>query len=250
MKILLTNDDGIYAEGINALYEVLSKKHEVFVIAPAEERSGSSNAITFKDCIKAREIAKNKFAVEGFPADCVNLGLKGDIIPKVDLVVSGINHGPNLGEDIHFSGTVAGARVAFIYNVSGIAISVDCKGKSNHFKDAAIFLLQYLDESAIFSMNKSWFLNINYPDIPLNKILGIRYSSLGKRKYNDFYKVTGREKDKINLQYNPAIGESDNEKSDISEVNQGYISITPLLLDCTDYEFLDKIQNAGIEDIA
>ncbi len=251
MNILLTNDDGISAEGINALYEALSERHNVFIIAPEEERSGSSNAITFKDSIFARAVAKDKFAVDGYPADCVNLGLRGDIIPRVDLVVSGINHGPNIGDDIHFSGTVGGARVAYIYGVSGIAISVNCKGKSNYFNDAARFLLKYIEESDLFTNDKCSFLNINYPDLPGNKILGVKYSPLGRRNYNDFYKVTGRENGKINLQYNPVIGASKNDGSDISEVKKGYITITPLLLDCTDYEFLYKIKNnSDFEDIA
>jgi 5'-nucleotidase len=251
MNILLTNDDGISAKGINALYDVLSEKHNVFIIAPEEERSGSSNAITFKDNIKARTIANNKFAVEGYPADCVNLGMNSNIIPKMDIVVSGINHGPNIGEDVHFSGTVGGARVAYIYGISGIAISINCSRKSHYFNDAANFLLKYIEESDLFADNHCIFLNINYPDLPANKILGVKYTSLGKRNYNDFYEVTGRENEKINLQYKPGIGESANDGSDISEVKKGYITITPLLLDCTDYEFLYKIKSASdFEEIA
>jgi 5'-nucleotidase len=243
MNILLTNDDGISAQGINALYEVLSKKHNVFIIAPEEERSGSSNAITFKDHIKARMIDENKFAVEGYPADCVNLGLKGNIIPKADLVISGINHGPNIGEDIHFSGTVGGARVAYIYGISGIAISINCKGKSHYFSDAADFLLKYIEESELLAKDNCMFLNINYPDLSPNKILGIKYTSLGKRNYSDFYEVTGRENERINLRYKSGTGVSENDGSDISEVMKGYITITPLLLDSTDYELLYKINN-------
>ncbi len=245
MNILLTNDDGIFAEGINALYEVLSSKHNVYIIAPDEEKSGSSTAISFKDCIKATLITENKFSVAGYPADCVNLGLKGDLIPKPDLVVSGINHGPNLGDDIHFSGTVGGARVAFIYGISGIAISIDCRVRSKYFRDAAEFLAAYIEKSGFLIRDKCRFMNINYPDIATNEIIGVKYMSLGRRNYNDSYKVISNENGQLNLKYIPEIGIPDNNSCDISEVKKGYITITPLLIDCTDYEFLHSIKSCS-----
>ena len=145
MHILLTNDDGIYAGGINLLYKYLSQKHDVYVIAPNEEKSGCSNAITMKSELKIETLSENKFAVNGFTADCVNIGLKGNLIPKVELVISGINHGPNCGDDVYFSGTVAGARVGHIYGISSIAISLDSYNESTNLSDASEFLLNYID---------------------------------------------------------------------------------------------------------
>jgi 5'-nucleotidase len=240
MNILLTNDDGVYAKGINALFNVLSEKHNVFIIAPDEEKSGTSNAMTFKNNFKIKNISKNIYALAGFPADCVNIGIRGDIIPKVDLVISGINHGPNLGDDIYFSGTVGGARVACIMGIPGIAISINRNGESEYFKDASVFLLYYIENFNFTFNNKCLLFNINYPDLPVNKILGVKYPFLGKRIYNDNYKVITNKKNEIKLEYNYGnlITNAGEDGSDISEVEKGYITITPLTLDCTDYEFL------------
>ncbi len=250
MNILLSNDDGVFAEGINALYNTLSEKHNVFIIAPDEEKSGCSTGMTFKDNLKIINIAKNIYAINGFTADCVNIGLKGDIIPKADLVISGINHGPNLGDDIYFSGTVGGARVAYIYGISGIAISLNCKGKSEFFKNAARFLLGFIENPELFPGNKSLFLNINYPDLPDNEILGVKFSSLGRRKYNDSYKVTGKENGKISLQYIRETGLSGSDSSDIAELKKGYITVTPLTLDCTDYDVLNNLVQLPLASFA
>jgi 5'-nucleotidase len=238
MKILLTNDDGIHSQGINALYKVLTKKHSVYIFAPTKEKSGCSSALSIIELIKIIEMHKNIFAVEGFTADCVNIGLQGELIPKVDLVISGINHGLNLGDDIYFSGTVAGARVAYIQNISGIAVSLDCRKESRHFTDASRFVLDYI-EQINQKINNPFLLNINYPNLPANKIQGIRYSSLGRRRYNDSYKIISKENSELNIQFIPEIGSIKRGGSDISDLENGYIAITPLTLDCTDYSLMD-----------
>ena len=125
MKIILTNDDGIEALGINSLFETLSKKHEVYMIAPDRQRSACSNAITIHDTVKLKKTDTRKYSLSGFPADCVNFGLCSGIFPEPDLVISGINHGPNMGDDIYFSGTVAGARAGYIHFRSAIAASYE-----------------------------------------------------------------------------------------------------------------------------
>src|SRR5208337_1483348 len=125
MRILLTNDDGVNAEGILTLFRVLSQFHDTYIIAPDRERSACSNIFTMREEVKVQRIDRNIFSINGYPADCVSLGLHSDLIPGIDLVISGINHGPNLGDDIHFSGTVAGARTAFIFGKPAIAVSID-----------------------------------------------------------------------------------------------------------------------------
>lgn len=247
MNILLTNDDGVNAEGINTLYSIFSEKHNVYIIAPIEEKSGSSTAITFADNLKIIHISENIYGLHGYPADCVNIGLRGEMIPKPDLVISGINNGPNLGDDVYFSGTVGGARVAYIYGISGIAISINYKGGSKYYIDAARFLLNYIAKANLFS-DSTCFLNINYPDLPESKILGVKYSQLGRRKYTDKYRMTGKKNKEINMEYIKGIGISDSKTSDITEVNKGYITITPLSLDCTDYAVLQNLP-AGIVPI-
>lgn len=240
MNILLTNDDGINAEGINALYRTFSEKYNVYIMAPDEEKSGCSSAVSFKKTLVINKVAENKYSVNGFTADCVNIAIRSGIIPGIDLVISGINHGPNLGDDIYFSGTVGGARVAYIYGISGIAVSLNCRKKSRYFNDASEFLLQYIESSGLFAENTCNFFNINYPDIPKNKINGIKYTNLGRRKYNDSYNINNGKSGEFILEFMPATGSGLGEISDISHVENGYITITPLTLDCTNYKLLEK----------
>ena len=240
MNILLTNDDGINAEGINVLCEILSRNHNVYMIAPNEEKSGSSCAITLREPLRVESISDTRFAVHGFPVDCVSIGINGNIIPTPDLIVSGINNGPNLGDDVFFSGTVAGARAAFIFGISGISISLDCPGYSDYFHDASEFLLEYIENSGKLD-KEIIFFNINYPDILKEEILGIKYTFLGKRKYDDYFETLYKSDFHQSLQLNGTISSDEKPGSDTTEISKGYISITPMSLDCTDYSYLEKV---------
>ena len=243
MDILLTNDDGYLSEGINSLFEVLCDEHRAYIIAPDEQMSACSSAITVRSSIKVQSVSENVFSVQGFPSDCVNIGLNGKLLPKIDLVVSGINHGPNLGDDIYFSGTVAGARTAYIFGVSGIAISMDCSSSSDYFKDAAAFLLNFIRDFDRFNHQEHVLFNINYPDMPTSEILGCKYTHLGKREYRDTYRVIHRNSSEMSLQLDGTIESVENDGSDITELQKGYISITPLSLDCTDYAYLRGLKH-------
>lgn len=238
MRILLTNDDGFAATGINVLFDVLSDSHDVFMVAPLSEKSGCSNAITVRNTIPLRELGPGKFAADAFTADCVNIGINGDILPDVDLVVSGINHGPNLGDDVHFSGTVAGARSAVIFGKPGIAISLDCYDQSDYFIDAAKFLRSFISESMHDIISHRMFFNINYPDIPLNEIKGPKYTTLGRREYCDTFRVIEENDSTMQLQMEGTIESDMSSGTDTCELRNGYISITPLLLDCTDMHYI------------
>ncbi|MDY6935430.1 MAG: 5'/3'-nucleotidase SurE [Spirochaetota bacterium] len=249
MNILLTNDDGMYADGINSLFRVLSNNHNVYMIAPNEEKSGSSSAITLRDRLKVENISDKQYIVHGFPVDCVSVGLNGKFLPEIDLVISGINHGANLGDDVYFSGTVAAARASFIFGVSGISISIDCTGNSAYFSDAAEFLLDFIDNLNNIVDGKPICLNINYPDIAPELINGIKYTFLGKRKYIDLFKIVNKSDCHMSLQLEGTISSHENIGSDITEVKRGYISITPMTLDCTDYTYLQKlITNPKVSD--
>ncbi len=238
MTILLTNDDGVLAEGIHALFNTLSMEHDVFVIAPDDERSACSNAITVRDKLSIKQIDDRHFAVNGYTADCVNIGLNGGFIPSVDLVISGINHGPNLGDDVYFSGTVAGARTACIFGVHGIALSLDCLDSSSYFSQASTFILHFIGDILRYRGRPALFFNINYPNLPAPEIKGMKHTVLGRRKYNDIYTIHEENGQSKIIQLSGAIESIGGENTDVFELRSGYISVTPLSLDCTDHEFL------------
>lgn len=244
MRILLTNDDGIEAKGINSLYNALSKEHEVYVIAPHEEKSACSNAITIRgDLVIHKKIDNTHFAVEGFPADCIHLGLHGDFIPEVDMIISGINHGPNMGTDIYYSGTTAGARAGFILGKSGIAVSLSSFDSLEFIDDAAEFISEFLKEKDLLVQDKPFFYNINYPAIPREKIKGVDYCFLGERSYTNIYKVVKESEEKFHVEMNGTLNPQFLEGSDELAVQKDYISITPMTLDATDYKTLEKLKN-------
>ena len=162
MRILLTNDDGIHSEGIRQLEKTLGAGHELWLVAPESEKSGGSHSITLKDSIRARCMGEHRFACRGTTADCVIVSLLGLIPPKVDMVISGVNHGPNLGTDILFSGTAAGARQGALMGVPSVAISLGAYAPPFDFSGAAEFVSRNLQ-----TFRDLWtddhFLNINFP---------------------------------------------------------------------------------------
>lgn len=256
MKILLTNDDGFQSEGIRSLFNILSLKHTVYMIAPRSEQSACSNAITVRTQLKIRIIAENIYSVNGFPADCVIIGLSGNFIPDVDLVVSGINHGPNVGDDLIFSGTVGAARTGYLFGKSAIAISINSYHRASRYADdASRFILDFIDayihaapEQKMHAEgnNKEHFIskqffNINYPDLPAEKIKGKKITYVGRRIYKDSFKKTQFDSDEAVVQMGGYIESIPASGSDTTELDNGFISITPLMTDCTDYESLQKI---------
>lgn len=253
MNILLTNDDGINAEGLNSLYKALSQDHTVYVIAPENEQSACSNAITVRSQLSIKKIAKNRFSVSGFPADCVIIGLSGNLIPDVDLVVAGINHGPNVGDDLIFSGTVAAARTGYIFGKDAIAISINCYKRASIFVDeASQFLLGFINQimgghngspaaDGKESPPVKTFLNINYPDIPQEKIKGLAYTRAGRRIYRDSFKKTRLKNNEALVQMGGYIESVFDTGSDTTELDNGFITVTPLMIDSTDYSVLNKL---------
>jgi len=241
MKILITNDDGIHADGLKILREILSSSHDVFTIAPDRERSACSNIFTMRDELVVTKHDKNCYSISGYPADCISIGLHSDVIPEIDLVISGINHGPNLGDDIHFSGTVAGARTAFIFGKPSIAVSIDSFHSSSPFLiDTADFILNYIKTET--NLNNI-YLNINYPNIPKNEIKGIKYTCLSRRSYIDSYVKTQRDNpSQFTMKLNGTIETKNTPLSDSLAVENSYISITPMTIDSTDYKTLSKYQ--------
>jgi 5'-nucleotidase len=162
MRILVTNDDGIGAEGIAALASALSKKHEVWVFAPDKERSGVSHALTLGAPGKVKEVSERRFSCSGTPSDCVVLALLGAIGFKPELVVSGINRGPNLGTDIVYSGTCGAAREAVIAGIPGIAVSCATRDSRPRYGSAAAFVSDNLERLAAACTDEA-FINVNAP---------------------------------------------------------------------------------------
>jgi 5'-nucleotidase len=255
MNILLTNDDGIQSEGINSLFDILSAHHNLFMIAPRNEQSACSNAITVRTQLKIKKFTDKKYSVSGFPADCVIIGLSGTFLPEIDLVVSGINHGPNVGDDLVFSGTVGAARTGYLFGKSAIAISINSYHRASHYADdASRFLLDFIDEyipdkhAALLSADKSkkehtgaqLFFNINYPDLPHEKIKGKKMTYVGRRIYRDSFQKTQFDSDEAVVQMGGYIESVLSEGSDTTELDNGFISITPLMTDSTNYNSLNK----------
>jgi 5'-nucleotidase len=246
MRILITNDDGIDALGLKILAEVLSLKYDVYIVAPDQERSACSNAITVRDEIKVKKITDRSFSVSGFPADCVNVGFHSGIIPEIDLVVSGINHGANLGDDLIFSGTVAGARTAYIYGKSGIAVSVDSYHKaSEFFREDAEFVSEFIDEIKNEIKTVPHLFNINFPNIPKEKIKGTVYTFSGRRKYTDTFTSNKGPGDDLLLRLDGKVESHLETGSDTKAVADGYISINPLTINSDNSDYLSR-KNSGV----
>ena len=237
MNILITNDDGFDFPGIVILQKKLSVLGKAIIMAPQKEASGTSQAITLFEPIRVSKINDLVYSVEGYPSDCVNIGLNGNVCSeKIDLVVSGINKGVNMGADIWYSGTVAGARHAFIHGCNCLAISCGHSSPDDDYNQVADFTLDFI-QKYVLPAKVPIFFNINHPT--QQDVKGLRWSYLGHRLYEDTYTLTKSQGNEnfyqfkcLALSYLPQKG------SDFDVYNEGYISVTPLHLDATDYKKL------------
>ncbi|SHH50143.1 5'/3'-nucleotidase SurE [Tepidibacter thalassicus] len=251
MNILITNDDGIRAKGIYELANAIKNIANVYVVAPDSEKSAIGHAITMHTPLRVEEIdfceGVKAYSVSGTPADCVKLGI--EVILRginIDLVLSGINNGPNLGTDVIYSGTVSGAIEGLIQNKPAMAISYVGKNiLSEEYRKCGKYILEIVNKyKKRLDLLKDCVININIPNIKDNNIEGIKITKLGVRKYenafeeridpfgNKYYWMGGKIREFLQ-----------DEDSDIAAVEQGYISITPLYTDLTYY---DKIGNLNI----
>ena len=247
MNILITNDDGINADGLIELKKALEKEHNIYIIAPLKEQSGSSHSLTMNLPLRVYEYGKNFYAVDGTPTDCVMLGLNKIYEGiKFDLLVSGINYGANLGDDLTYSGTVAGAMEGCLMGIPSIALSIDVDFQKRpvyiHY-ETAIQVLKILIENGL-KFKKDTFLNINVPDKPLKKLKGIKITRQGKRTYKDVIveNVDPRGEKYYWIAGTPVVLCKD-EDTDIFAVENDYVSITPVKMDLTDYDFMNELNN-------
>ncbi|MFW6281864.1 MAG: 5'/3'-nucleotidase SurE [bacterium] len=247
MKILLTNDDGIFADGIGALARVLAeKRHKVYLVAPDRERSASGHSITIINPIRAREIEMEKikaFKVNGTPADCVKLGLERLISDKIDLVISGINDGVNLAYDILYSGTVSAAIEAYIMGYNSIAISME-RGENKNFEEAALFLEKFIKNNDFGEYQDKILLNINYPNLINSKLKGLKICRLSKSPYEDVFE---ERVDPFKQKYYWLTGGINRKEklddTDIWALANKYISITPLKIELDNIDLIKKMKS-------
>jgi 5'-nucleotidase len=249
MKILLSNDDGVHAPGLRVLYEELKKLGTVKVVAPLEEKSTMGHALTLHKPLRLMQMDKDFYGVSGSPADCVYIGMKQVLKGAPDIVVSGINRGANLGQDVYYSGTVSAAREGCMLGIPSYAVSldVDFKGRKPetklHYETAAKMAVKIIREYQKRTLPKFTLLNINVPDLPLKKIKGIIPARQGFRYYSSavLKRTDHRGKDYfwVGGQYHGFEPEAD---TDCAMVHKGFVSLTPLKLDVTDMAYLDEMK--------
>ena len=240
--ILVTNDDGVGAKGIASLARALRRLGRVVVVAPDQQRSAASHSITLHRPLRIYHISPDVYAVDGTPTDCVMLGVHEILRCNPDLVVSGINHGANLGDDVHYSGTVSAAFEGGILGIPAIACSLAPGGKDN-FDVAARFVAKLAKRVLADGLPPGIVLNVNVPDLPASRIRGHQFVAQGKRNYGDIIveKVDPRKKKYYWIAGNEASFE-DIERSDCNAVRDGFIAITPLRVNLTDHSALKAFE--------
>ena len=245
MRILVTNDDGITARGLWALVRELRRIAEVIVVAPDRDQSGVGTAVTLHHPVRVSPVPPEvtrveAYAVEGTPADTVILALKTLLKDSVDMVFSGINQGSNLGNDVLISGTVSAALQGYFYGLPSVAISVGSL-KRVHFDVAAKFGALIAQQVAASNMPQKFLLNINLPNLPLDKITGIELTRLGERSYMDNIKAGHDGKRKYYWIVRGKPDWKEVEGTDISALGKNRISITPLHSDLSSQIHLKQL---------
>lgn len=247
MKVLITNDDGINARGILELAKEISKKHEVIVVAPRDQKSASSHSISIHNPIRIREEKLDEkfksYSLVGTPADCTQAGLSL-LCKDIDLVISGINRGLNCGTDILYSGTVSAAVEGAIYNVPSIAISmeVDWEKYDEDYTKAAKWISKVVDIAENNYLRNDVVLNVNVPNINEDEIKGIKVCKLGKSTYKNSY-VLLEEDDDMVYEIKGTRNDICEKDSDLYFLSKGYVTLTPLHFDFTNFKIIDEVKN-------
>lgn len=248
MRILVTNDDGIRHPGLAALVAVAREFGDVKIVAPDRERSACGHAMTLHDPLRAWNVeweGHEAYEVSGVPVDCVNVGLTIGWPDGCDLVLSGFNPGPNLGFDVTYSGTVAGAMEGAVNGIRSIAISMACfvSGSPVHLETGKAWLRENLDSLVGTDLPPLTFLNINVPNIDLPELRGHRVAAMGKRVYED----------RVEVRYDPwgrpyywqggvVVMDPDQPGTDVEAVQNQFVSITPITLDWTAHQAMESLE--------
>ncbi len=245
--ILVTNDDGVYAPGIYALYQAVCDLGEAMVVAPESEQSAVGHALTISDPLRVKEIDRYGeffgYAVNGTPADCVKLGVKAILPRSPDLVVSGINQGPNTAINVIYSGTVSAATEGTLMGIPSIAFSLASFSKSE-FEFAARFARHLAKRVLEDGLPAGTLLNVNIPALPEKEILGVKITRQGRGRYEEYFE---KRVDPMNRNYYWLSGKKLqlDKESDVDDVAvmERYVAITPIQFDLTDYRALKALKN-------
>lgn len=252
MKILVSNDDGIAANGIRSLAEALAEEHEVYVIAPDRERSAAGHSLTLHTPLRVEEVeayhgVKRAWVTTGTPGDCVKIGINAILSPneQPDVVISGINHGPNLGADILYSGTVSCAMEGAMLGVPSIAISLaSMRYEYENFNYAAKFAKLLLPKLKEFTFPKKSILNVNIPALEGDDIAGVAITELGRRMFTDNYEKRVDPRGKVYYwMAGELIDEPVDSNTDIAAIKNNKISITPVTYEMTKESVISNLEN-------
>lgn len=241
--IVLTNDDGFFAPGLQTLYRAFLQEpgYVVSIVAPEGQRSASGHAITLFDPLFVTEhpLEGNGkgFAVRGTPSDCVKLALQGKLVPEPDLVISGINFGPNLGTDVFYSGTVSAAMEGVLLGVPAIAASL-ASFEYKDFEPSAAWLVKFLKQEGI--KHREGLLNINFPGLPPENWKGIRVVRLGKAIYENIFESRVDPRGRRYFWQGGTLAPESESDTDLAAIAQGFVAITPMHSDLTDYQKLKE----------
>jgi len=237
--ILLTNDDGIHAPGLQLLFKQSRELGRITIIAPEHDSSAASHSLTMNRPLRVREIAENVYAINGTPTDCITIGI-GKILPqKPDLVISGINPGPNLGDDVSYSGTVSAAIESTMLGIPAIAVSLAGESDPLHYETAADFSIRLAQIILAMGLPRDTLLNVNVPNTPVDRIEGILFTRRGRRLYEDAIKETHDPWGRKHYWIGGGTPSFDaGEDTDSAAISVNKVSITPMHLDTTNYEAL------------
>jgi 5'-nucleotidase len=242
MHFLISNDDGITARGIQVLSERMAKLGKVTIVAPDQNRSGASNSLTLDAPVRISEIGERTYRVTGTPTDCVHIALTGLLEKDPDMVISGINAGANLGDDVIYSGTVAAAMEGRFLGLPAIAVSLVFQERPLHYETAAHAVALLVERLRRDPLPADTILNINVPDLPLADVKGIEVTRLGHRHRAEPVVKTFDPRGRPMWWIGPAGEEQDaGPGTDFDAIRRGYVSITPIHVDLTRYQALEQI---------
>lgn len=241
MNILLSNDDGVMAQGLKILAQTLREVAKLTIMAPDRNRSGASNSLTLNQPLRVKTLEESIYSIEGTPTDCVHLALTGFLKEPIDMVVSGINEGANLGDDVLYSGTVAAAMEGRSLGLPAIALSM-VGDKIKHYETGARIALMLIEKLKTHTLPAQTILNVNIPDVPMSEIKGLQVTRLGTRHKSEptVQSIDPRGHD-IYWIGPPGVEADAGPGTDFHAVRQGFVSITPLHLDMTNYNLFERL---------
>jgi 5'-nucleotidase len=243
MRILLSNDDGYFAPGLAALAHALAAIAEVTVVAPERDRSGASNSLTLDRPLILRQAPSGFYYVNGTPTDCVHLAVTGMLDHLPDMVISGINHGANMGDDTIYSGTVAAATEGYLLGIPSLAVSL-ADYRDGHFDVAAGVVLALVERLQAQPLTEPMLLNVNVPDRPALELGDVRVTRLGKRhKAESVVKSTNPRGQVVYWVGAAGTAQDAGEGTDFHAVASGCVSLTPLQIDLTHYRQMSAVSN-------